>query len=108
VKDVFDEIVKDMSGIARGVYTGTNITNPVLYGYSATGTPRKIFDELSKSHDIEWRIDNDALYLNDKTGTTTKDYQTAPVISPETGLIDIPYYTSGEKGLSKEDKNKKK
>lgn len=106
VEDVIEEIRRQMPGVARGVYTGTNLSNPVIYGYPLTGTPKEMLNELARANRFEWRIDHNALYVNDLRGTTTKDLTVAPVISPSTGLIEIPYFTSGDPTMSKKDEEK--
>lgn len=103
IKDVIEEVRKELPGVSRGVYAGTNINNTVVYGYGATGTAKEILNELARAHSIEWRVDNNVLYVNDTKGTIDKDYSTAPVISSSTGLIEIPYYTSGKTKRAKKE-----
>lgn len=91
VQDVIDEIRKQMPGVVRGIYAGTNISNPVLYGYPLTGTPKEMLQELSRANQVEWRVDGDSLYVNDTKGVISKD--TAFVFSKDTGLIEVPYKT---------------
>lgn len=96
LNDVVEEIRKQMPGVARGAYLGTNLSNPVLYGYPLNGSPREMLDRFAKENKLEWRVDNGALYISEQNGLISKDTVEAPVISYETGLIDVPYYASGD------------
>lgn len=96
MEDVIEEIRKQMPGVARGAYVGTNLSNPVLYGYPLNGTPKEMLTRFAREHKLEWRIHNNALDISEENGLVSKDRLEAPVISFGTGLIDIPYYASGD------------
>jgi len=96
VKDVAEELVKAFPNISRGVYNGTNFNSKLINGYAISGTLKSQLDRLSQAYKLEWRIDKDTLYINDKSRAATENFATAFVISPSTGLIEIPYYTSGD------------
>lgn len=108
VKDIIEEIRKAMPSVSRGVYAGKGVRKQCLYGYSLSDSPRQMLDELSRAYQIEWRVDNDILYVNDIVGIIPTDEGNVPVISRETGLIEIPYYRSGNPKRSKKDDIKKK
>ena len=95
MEDVIEEIRKQMPGVARGAYVGTNLSNPVLYGYPLNGSPKLMLDRFARENRLEWRVDGDSLYVNEQNGLISKDTSEAPLISRSTGLIDIPYYASG-------------
>lgn len=99
VQDVIEEIRKQMPGVVRGAYIGTNISNKVLYGYPLNGTPRAMLDRLCKEQRLEWRVDNGALYITSENGLLSKDTLSAPRIDVDSGLIDIPFYSSGDSKL---------
>lgn len=107
LKDVLEEIRKQMPGVERGVFTGTNINNQVIHGYPLTGTPRQMLNEIARTYRIEWRVDNKALYVNDASGVIYKGNASAYVLNEKSGLIDIPYYTSLEGKKEKSDKTKR-
>lgn len=92
VKDVVEEIRKEMPGVVRGIYAGTNLNNPVIYGYPLHGTPKEMLQEIGRANNVEWRVDNQVLYANDVKGAIGKS---AFVFSKDTGLIEVPYKTSG-------------
>jgi hypothetical protein len=106
VQQVLERIRAAMPDIAKGVYTGTGITQQATYGYPLSGTPKQMLDELAESYDIEWRIDSKVLYVNDAKGHTGNEVD-APIISPTTGMIESPYYTSGDRRRHKKDPAKK-
>lgn len=107
VRQVCDEIVKQFPNVQRGVFNGTNLNNTVSKGYSLSGTVKEALDKLSDTYKLEWRIDDDVLYINDKDRADTENFAEAFVISPSTGLIEIPYYTSGDPRRTPKDKAKK-
>ncbi len=107
VKDVVEEIRKYLPGVSRAVYNGTNINTQVVDGYPLSGTARESLDKLSRTYDLEWHVDDGVMYVNDSSGTSTDDLGTAFVISPSTGLIDLPYMVSGDSRRTKKDKAKK-
>lgn len=107
VKDCAQAIAAGMPNVKRTVFNGTNINNPVINGYSLTGTYRECLDSLSDTYKLEWRIDDGVLYVNDKSRAETENFQTAYIISPSSGLIEIPYYQSGNPRRSSKDDAKK-
>jgi len=107
VRDVFEEIRTSIPDIARGVYAGTNITSPIVYGYPLMGEPRRLMDKLSEAYDVEYRVDDGVLYVNDVDGAVNNADATALVISQESGLIDTPYLVAPSKKKTKEDKESK-
>lgn len=99
VQDVVEEIRKQMPGVVRGAYVGTNLSNKVLYGYPLNGTPRAMLDRLCKEMRLEWRVDNGALYITHENGLLSKDTTSVPRIDVDSGLIDIPFYAAGDSKL---------
>lgn len=104
VADVIEEIRQQMPGVARGSYTGTNLNNPVVHGWRLNGTPREALRKLCEAHNIEYSVTGGTLNITDDNGLTTKNTILAPLISPETGLIDAPFFVSerGKKGKSEQ------
>lgn len=104
---VISELAKDIPGVSKVIFNSINIKSPLLDGYPLSGTNREILDEISKTYDVEWQIDDDVLYITDAGGTFTEDLNTAFVISPTTGMIERPYAVSGDERRTKKDKAKK-
>lgn len=107
VKDVVEELKKSFPNISRGVYNGSNLNSVLINGYSLSGSLRSELDRLSKTYKLEWRIDGDTLYVNNNDRASTENFDTAYVISPSSGLIEIPYYVSGNADQIQKDPAKK-
>lgn len=107
IQDVAEDIRKSIPGVSRGVYNGTNLSNPIIYGYPLMGTPKEMLDELSSKYSLEWQIEDDVLYLHDDDRGNRENFEQAYVISKYTGLIDNAYRVSGDVRRSKADKAKK-
>lgn len=106
-KDVIEELRKELPGVSKTVYNGVNLNNPVIDGYPLSGSARQMLDEISESQQIEYHIDDGVLYANDMSGTSTDNFNTAYLISKETGLIELPYAVSGDPTRGKKDPVKK-
>lgn len=108
VRDVFEEIRSAMPSVVRGVYNGANINSTLISGYPLKGEPRRIMDALSRAYRVDWRVDDDVLYVNDSSGGINEANNLAYVISQESGLIDIPYLVNeAAKGKKKKDPERK-
>lgn len=106
VQDVAEDIRKAIPGISRGVYNGTNLSNPIIYGYPLQGTPKEMLNELSEKYSLDWQIDDDVLYVHDNDRGNSENFEQAYVISKYTGLIETPYRASGDIRRSEKDKAK--
>ncbi|MNY24984.1 hypothetical protein D3C86_1587340 [compost metagenome] len=89
------------------MYNGTNLSTPVIYGYSLSGTPKEALDELSDKYSLEWQIEDDVLYVHDNDRGNRENFEEAYVISKYTGLIENAYRVSGDRRRSEKDKAKK-
>lgn len=107
VQDVAEDIRKNLPGVSRGVYNGTNLNNQVIYGYPLMGTPKEMLDELSDKYALDWQVDGDVLYVHNKDRASSEDFANAFVVNRETGLINNAYRVSGDMRRSKKDKIKK-
>lgn len=101
------ETLRRAIGAERGVYNGTNLNNEIINGYSLSGTPKEMLDELAEKYQLDWQLDDGVLYVHDNDRAATEQFQLAYVISPFTGLIERPYRVSGDRRRSKKDKVKK-
>lgn len=106
VQDVAEDIRKAIPGVSRGVYNGTNLNNPVIYGYPLQGTPKEMLNELSEKYSLDWQIDDDILYVHNNDRASTENFEQAYVISKYTGLVDNAYRTSGDLRRATKDKAK--
>ncbi len=106
-KEVLEEVVAQIPGTSVGAITGTNLHNPVVDGYPVWGTPKDVLSELSESWGLEWRQTNGVIEISDESGLVNKNKNEAPLISPSSGLIDIPFYTSASPTKTKGDKSRR-
>lgn len=106
VKDVAEDIRKALPGVSRSVFNGTNLNNPVIYGYPLQGTPKDMLNELSEKYSLDWQIDDDVLYVHDNDRGNSEKFEDAYVISKYTGLIENAYRASGDIRRSEKDKAK--
>lgn len=108
VQDIIDEIVKQMPGVSRGSVLGTNLNNPIVHGWRLTGTPREMLKKVCDAYDLEYNVSGGVLNVTDVNGLASKDVDSAPVISPTTGLIDEPFYTSEDGRKHPKDKRRRR
>jgi hypothetical protein len=106
VEEVIERIRKSMANVAKGIYSGDGIRKQAIYGYPLSGTAKQMLDEVSEVYDLEYRIDDRTLYINDSKGSVGGTID-VPVLSTETGLIELPYYTSGDRRRKKKNPAKK-
>lgn len=106
VQDAIEELRKAI-GADRGVYNGSNLNNQIIYGYPLSGTPKEMLDELAEKYNLNWQLDGEVLYVNNNDRANTENFNQAYVISEFTGMVEIPYRTTLNKGRSKKDKVKK-
>lgn len=94
VSDVLEEIRQQMPGVSRGAYTGTNLNNPIVFGWRLKGSPREMLMKLCEAHNLEYNINCGVLNVSAENGLLSKNTQLATVLNDKTGLIDLPFYTS--------------
>lgn len=107
VEDVIEEIRRTMPGVNRGVYTGTNLNNPVMFGYPLTGNPKIALAELCEANRLEYRLDRGVLSISDENTTPVKDLSIVPKLTPTTGLVETPFFASDKATKDKKDKTRK-
>lgn len=107
VQDAIEEIRK-IAGLSKGEYKGNRVNTTLPYGYPLSGTPRQMLDELVDTYLVEWRIQNNALYVNDEELGIKQGEITIPLITNETGLLEIPYYETEDDKKSDKDATKLK
>jgi len=108
IGDVLEEIRKEMPGVARGSYTGTNLNNPVLFGWRLKGSPREMLMKLCEANNLEYNINAGVLNISAENGLLSKNTQLAPVLNAATGLIDMPFHTSETGRKPKKDKKRRR
>lgn len=108
VADVLEEIRQQMPGVARGAYTGTNLNNPIVFGWRLKGSPKEMLMKLCESQNLEYNINAGVLNVSEENGLLTKDTGLAPVLNAATGLVDLPFHTSETGRKPKKDKKRRR
>jgi hypothetical protein len=108
VADVLEEIRQQMPGVARGAYTGTNLNNPIVFGWRLKGSPKEMLQKLCEAQNLEYNINSGVLNVSEENGLLSKDTQLAPVLNVNTGLIDLPFHTSDTGRKPKKDKKRRR
>ena len=106
LEDVFEAIRKE-TDISKGVYKGEALKTRIVYGYPLVGTPKEMLDQVCQAYNLEWKIENNSLYINDSSTVEFESKELAPVIGETSGLVDRPYYFSGSDRKSSKDKDRK-
>ncbi len=107
LKEVTEDIRKALPGVSKGVYNGTNLNNPIIYGYPLTGTPKEMLDELSSKYGLDWQVDDGVLYVHDNDRASSEKFGEAYVVSASTGLIENAYRVTGDVKRGAKDKTNK-
>jgi hypothetical protein len=102
VEDVI-EVIRKQTALARGAYRGAGLSRRIIYGYPLSGTPREMLNKVCSIYKLQWRIDGETLFINDFSTVESEFIDTAPVISPTTGLIEKPYPFKGADNKSNKD-----
>lgn len=108
VEQVIEEIRTQMPNVARGAYTGTNLNNPVVFGWPLNGTPAAMLRKLCEAQNIEFSVTGGVLNISDINGLYTKNTTLAPLISESTGMIETPFHTTEQGKKPKGAKTRRK
>lgn len=109
IENCIDVVREAMGGdITKGIYRGDGLKKPVVSGMSLHGTPREQLIRLCKANDLEWNITGNVLNITGKNEPSSKSTVNATVLNEETGLINVPYYTSAEGKKLPKDKTRKR
>lgn len=107
VGQAFDEILKQVPGIAKGPYVGTNLNSPLIRGYAIRpGAVRDQLNALAQSYGLEYNIANNVITFTDR-GRASNSETEAPLLNYETGLVGTPYRTQADSGKTLKDGTRK-
>jgi|SRR5690554_1492887 len=106
VEDVI-EIIRKQTSLSKGVYKGANLKTKIIYGYPLSGTPKEMLDLVAEEYRLQWKIEGDALYINDSDSVEIEAKELAPVIKESSGLLERPYFYTGSSRKSSKDDEKK-
>lgn len=93
--DAIDTIRQSIPQLAKGIYRSEKLNYRLPFGMPIAGTALQELQRICDSHNLEYRIDVDTLYVNDIGTTSDSSVSTAPVLSYETGLLTGPYTSTG-------------
>lgn len=95
VRDILHYLTRQGTTISRASFNSTNIDKTFPFGYTISGTPKQILDDVSRDFNFNYRIDNKRLYVSDPNEYETKSSKDrAYLISDTTGLVGTPSYAS--------------
>jgi len=107
-RQIINYLVGQSTALTRASFNSDNIDDPFPFGYPVQGTIKTILNELARDFNFVYRIDGKRLYINDPNKYQSKNsVEKAFVISPTTGLIGVPTYSSGDSKKLKSDVQKK-
>lgn len=95
VGSAIDKIRQAIPNLAKGIYRSDKLNYVLPFGMPIAGTALQELQRICDSHNLEYRIDVDTLYVNDIGTTSDSSVATAPVLSYETGLLTGPYKSTG-------------
>lgn len=104
--DVLKTIVAQMPGVSLGGTAGIDLTNPVTFGYSLHGTPQQMLDDLCNAKQLEHRCSNNIISVTPEGGLANSKKSYALVLSKESGMVGIPFTSSGTGSRATKDKAK--
>lgn len=107
VGDVIEVIRSQMPNTSKGSYQGEALSKPIVCGHRLSGTPREALKKLCEANRLEYNINAGVLNVSDVNGLSRKDKNTCPFITPNTGLIDLPFRTTDEPAKTAKDKRRR-
>lgn len=106
--EVIEEIRSKCPNIARGSYTGEQLNKTTMFGYPLVGTPLHMLQDVCEANRMEFNVSGGVLNISDENGLLTKNQTLAPVVSENTGLIEVPFYTSAQGRKLPKDKRRRR
>jgi len=107
IEQAIDECRKSMN-IDRGIYEGTNKDATAVDGYPLSGSAKEMLNEICEANRIAYRVDRNALYIEDESGINDKNYKkNAFVLNGKTGLLDSPFWTQEDGRKQKKDETRR-
>ncbi len=98
ILDVFQKVADKVvpgttlvSADARAAMSGSYTGGYTAYGYAAGE-----LDRVIKASNLEWSIQDNRIQVTTKGGTYPSDQESVIVVSPDSGMIESPWYGSHE------------
>lgn len=97
-------LVGQSSTITKASFNSTKIDTKFPFGYPVEGNVKSILNELARDFQFHYRIDGKRLYVSDPDKyESPNSVERAFQISPETGLLGVPTFSSSDGKKTKED-----
>lgn len=107
-RTIINYLVDQSPTLSRASFNSDVIDTKFPFGYTIEGNVRSILTDLSRDFNFQYRIDGQRIYVNDPDKfQSPNSVSRAFVISPETGLINVPVYASADGKTTKDDKDRK-
>lgn len=107
-REIVNYIVGQSPTLSKASFNSSNIDDKFPFGYSVSGTPKEILDDLARDYNLFYRIDGRRLYISDPNRyQSPNSTERAFVISPSTGLLGVPVYASPDGKTNKDDTQRK-
>lgn len=108
-RQIITYLVGQSQTITRASFNSDNIDNPFPFGYSIEGSVKSVLNELARDFDFTYRIDGKRLSISDNNKyQSPNSAQKAVKLTPTTGLLGVPTYSTddGKKVDNAADKKK--
>ena len=107
-RTIINYLVDQSPTLSRASFNSDSIDTKFPFGYTIEGNVRSILTDLSRDFNFQYRIDGQRIYVNDPDKfQSPNSVSRAFVISPETGLINVPTYSSADGKMTRDDKDRK-
>jgi len=85
------ESIRKVLGAAKGIWRSDKLNYSAPFGWSVAGSPKQELQRLCDAYNLEYRIEKNALYVNDIAVSSDSTLSQAPLLTYETGLLEGPY-----------------
>ncbi len=107
-REIINFLIGQSGSLSKASFNSDNLDTKFPFGYPVEGSIQSIMNELSRDFDFNYRIDGSRIYVNDPNRyQSPNSVERAFVISPDTGLIDVPTFASADGKKNKDDKTAK-
>jgi len=107
-RQIINFLIGQSPTIAKASFNSDSVDEKFPFGYSIQGTPKEILNDLSGDYGFTYRLDNKRLYVSDPNKyQSPNSVERAFVISPSTGLLGNPTYSSPDGKTNKDATDRK-
>ena len=107
-RTIINYLVDQSPTLSRASFNSDVIDTKFPFGYTIEGNVRSILTDLSRDFGFNYSIDGQRVYVSDPDKyQTPNSVSRAFVMSPLTGLKNVPVYASADGKTTKDDSNRK-